>query len=246
MQLQDLTWFEVENYLQHKDGIIIPIGSTEQHGPSGVIGTDAMVAEAVAREIGVSADVLVGPVQSLGVAEHHMAFAGTLSLRPSTLMAVLHDYIFSLLNHGFRSFFFINGHGGNVATLKAAFSDFQTAQRNNKSYPSFRCTASNWYDVEEVSVLRKKYFAEKEGRHATPSEIAVVQYLRNELIHDAPLPPPAPPQGDIYGAQDFRQKYPDGRIGAYSELATPELGQSLFEAAVLGGEKEIKLFFSMD
>lgn len=94
-----------------------------------MIGTDAMVADAIARETGRRADLLVAPLFSIGVAEHHMAFPGTLSLRPSTLIALLLDTLHSLAHHGFRRFFFINGHGGNIATLKAAFSEIHAGQR---------------------------------------------------------------------------------------------------------------------
>lgn len=249
MQLHDMTWPEVEAYLQHSDGLIIPIGSTEQHGPSGAIGTDAMVAEAVARECGVRAGCLVGPLLSLGVAEHHMGFPGTVSLRPSTLIALLRDYTDSLARHGFGRFFFINGHGGNIATLKAAFSEIQACRHTAASYQLAgvpRCTLANWYEVPAVVELRKQYYGDREGRHATPSEIAVVQYLRADLIRPEHLPPPGPVQGEVHGADDFRWKYPDGRIGSWPELATPEQGRALLEASVEGLVRRLRGFFAED
>ncbi|WP_428609863.1 creatininase family protein [Sedimenticola sp.] len=244
MQLHDLTWPDVEDYLQRSDGLMIPIGSTEQHGPSGVIGTDAMVAKAIARETGVRSDLLVGPLLSIGVAEHHMAFPGTLSLRPSTLIALLQDYLHSLAQHGFRQFFFINGHGGNIATLKAAFSEIQTGERERGGQRPLRCTLVNWYEVAEVVRLRKQYYGDQEGRHATPSEIAVIQYLRPDLIRKQPLPPPGPLQSEVQGAADFRAKYPDGRMGSWPDLATPAQGQVLFDAAVRGLAQQVPTFFS--
>lgn len=244
MFLSDLTWPAVEAYLQHRDGIIIPIGSTEQHGPAGVIGIDAMLADMIARQVGDLTQTLVGPVLSIGIAEHHMAFPGTLSLRPSTLIALISDYIASLTHHGFRHFYFVNGHGGNVATLRVAFSEIQAQQRLSAAdYPIY-CAFTNWYDVAGVVELRREYYGEREGRHATPSEIAVVQYLRSDLIHSEPLPPPAPYQGAVHNAQDFREKYPDGRIAAYSSMANPEQGKVLFEAAVSGIAKQVNQFFT--
>ena len=56
MQLQLCTWAEVEDHLKNSTGIIVPIGSTEQHGPNGLIGTDALTAELIARGIGEAAD----------------------------------------------------------------------------------------------------------------------------------------------------------------------------------------------
>src|ERR1017187_8586537 len=68
MLLQHQTWQEVEVYLSRSNGIIMPIGSTEQHGPNGLIGTDAICAEVIARGVGEAADAMVGPTIGVGVA----------------------------------------------------------------------------------------------------------------------------------------------------------------------------------
>ncbi|MFM7367821.1 MAG: creatininase family protein, partial [Sphaerospermopsis kisseleviana] len=84
MLLHLSTWTEVETYLQQSQGIIIPIGSTEQHGPTGLIGTDAICAEAISRGVGETTQAMVAPTINVGMALHHTAFSGTISLRPST------------------------------------------------------------------------------------------------------------------------------------------------------------------
>src|SRR5512139_1750312 len=112
MLLHLITWLEVETYLNHSKGIILPIGSTEQHGPTGLIGTDAICAEAIARGVGEATQAMVAPTINVGMALHHMAFPGSISLRPSTLILVIRDYLMSLAKAGFTKFFFINGHGG--------------------------------------------------------------------------------------------------------------------------------------
>ena len=116
------SWPDVDRYLQTCKGVIIPLGSTEQHGPTGAIGTDALTAEAVALELGRRSGVLVTPVQAFGMAEHHLGFAGTMSLQPATLLAVLHDLVLSLATHGCERILVVNGPGGNIATPRAAFA----------------------------------------------------------------------------------------------------------------------------
>ena len=88
IRLQLRSWPEVEEYLSRCKGVIVPLGSTEQHGPTGAIGTDALTAEAVALEVGRRCGVLVTPAQAFGMAEHHLGFAGTISLQPATLLAL--------------------------------------------------------------------------------------------------------------------------------------------------------------
>jgi creatinine amidohydrolase len=145
MLLHQRTWQDVEAYLAASRAIIMPIGSTEQHGPNGMIGTDAICAEAVARGVGEATGALVAPTIAVGMAQHHLGFAGSMTLRPSTLIAVVRDMVESLARHGFEAFYFINGHGGNVATVTAAFSELYAERslspRSNR--PGLRCKLKN-------------------------------------------------------------------------------------------------------
>jgi creatinine amidohydrolase len=235
MQLHLCTWPEVEAYLQTSKGIIFPIGSTEQHGPTGLIGTDAICAETLACGVGEATGALVGPTINVGMALHHTAFPGSLSLRPSTLIAIIQDYVKSLAQKGFERFYFLNGHGGNVHTLKAAFAETY-ATLSDLHLPNadrVRCVISNWYMGRAVYTLAKELYGDQEGSHATPSEVALTQYAYPDHIKSAPLDPPVAPSGfPIYGAVAFRAHYPDGRMGSNPALATPEHGQRFYETAV--------------
>lgn len=234
MLLHLSTWPEVEDYLTRSQGLILPIGSTEQHGPMGLIGTDAICAEAIARGVGESTRALVAPTINVGMALHHTAFPGSISLRPSTLILVIRDYLTSLVKAGFTKFFFINGHGGNVATLKAAFSETY-AVLTDLSLPQadrVQCHVANWYMCGSVYRLAKELYGNQEGSHATPSEVALTQYVYPDAIKQAALSPNVASGQPIYGAADFRRRYPDGRMGSNPALATPEHGQQFYELAV--------------
>ncbi|AZB73501.1 creatininase family protein [Synechococcus elongatus] len=234
MLLQRSTWPEVEAYLQQSDGIIIPIGSTEQHGPIGLIGTDAICAEAIAQGVADRCQAIVGPTINVGMALHHLAFPGSISLRPSTLLQVLVDYLSSLAQHGFRHFYFINGHGGNIATVRAAFAEFYAvaSDRRCPEPDRLRCHLANWFMVPAVTHLARELYGDEEGSHATPSEVALTQFVHPKSIKKAPLTAEVNTSHAIYAAADFRRRYPDGRMGSNPALATPEQGQRFYEAAV--------------
>jgi len=234
MLLHLTTWPEVEAYLEQSKGIILPIGSTEQHGPTGLIGTDAICAAAIAHGVGEAIKVMVGPTINVGMALHHTAFPGTISLRPSTMIALIRDYVTCLTAAGFTKFFFINGHGGNIATLKAAFAETYAhlADLQISNAHVVQCQVGNWFMCSSVYTLAKELYGDQEGSHATPSEVAVTQYVYPEAIKQAPLSPEVNSSHKIYGAVDFRQRYPDGRMGSNPALATPEHGKQFYELAV--------------
>ncbi len=234
MLLQLCTWQEVEAYLQRSTGIIIPIGSTEQHGPTGLIGTDAICPETIARGVAEQTEVLVGPTLSVGMAQHHLAFAGSITLRPSTLLAVVHDIVSSLARHGFDCFYFLNGHGGNTATVTAAFSEIYSESSLGTAAPNrprIHCRLANWWMGAEVKKLSQALFGEAEGSHATPAEVSLSYFAHPEAVKTAELSPKVAPKGEILDAADYRRRFPDGRIGSDPSLASIEAGEKLYEAA---------------
>jgi creatinine amidohydrolase len=118
--IQELTWQEVREYLDQDDIAIVPIGSTEQHGPAGTLGTDTFVAMGLAEDAAKKANVLVTPPIWYGESSHHMALP-TISVRAETVVAVVKDVCRSLAHHGFRKIIIINGHkGSNLPPLITA------------------------------------------------------------------------------------------------------------------------------
>ena len=101
---------------------ILPVGSCEQHGPHLSLDTDTAVADAFARLIATELgdDAVLCPTIGYGLSEHHLAFAGTLTLRPATYLALIDDVFESLAHHGLRRVLVVNGHGGNIDALRLA------------------------------------------------------------------------------------------------------------------------------
>ncbi len=233
MRLQLSTWPEVEAYLGRSTGLILPIGSTEQHGPNGLVGTDAICPEHIAFGVGERIDALVAPTQAIGMAQHHLAFPGSLTLRPSTLIAVLRDTITSMARHGFTHIYVFNGHGGNVATVQAAFAEVwsETSLGGGPGSP-LRMKLANWYLGRRVQALSNQLFGAREGSHATPSEISLTWHAYPERAQPMQLDPEVAANGTIRDAADYRRQFPDGRIGSAPSLASIEAGQRLYEAAI--------------
>jgi len=231
VQLALSTWQEVESYLTRSTGIIIPIGSTEQHGPNGLIGTDAICPTTIAAGMAEHEEILIAPTISYGMSLHHMAFTGTVSLKPATLMRVVCDVVESLYQHGFTHFYFLNGHGGNIAPVTSAFSEIYAAVNNDAMQPP-RCRLANWWRDDAIADLAEALYHGAEGHHATVSEVALSYYAHPEAVKQVAMTPDIAPTGEIYDAASFRRSFPDGRIGSNPALARVEDGERFYQLAV--------------
>jgi creatinine amidohydrolase len=243
MQLHLCSWPEVEAYLAKSKTVLIPIGSTEQHGPNGLLGTDALCAELIGRQAGEEAGVMVAPVFNVGQAQHHMAFPGTITLRPSTMIAAMTDWARSLGHHGFERFYWLNGHGGNIATINAAFSEIWHAHSLSESRGAAPlCKLRNWWELPGVGEVCRQIFPVGEGHHATPSEVSVTYYFFPAAQKQVVMEPKIAPLGSIRDAADYRRQFPDGRIGSDPSRASPEAGEKIVAAAVQSLVAELRAF----
>ena len=118
MKLLTSTWFEVQDYLKSSDGIIVPTGSVEQHGPIGLIGTDALCVEEIAGEVGRNINALIAPTLAYAPAEFNMEFPGTISISSELFQELCGQVLSSLARQGFRHIYLLNGHGANLEPLR--------------------------------------------------------------------------------------------------------------------------------
>lgn len=234
MLLHLSTWREIERYLEHSQTVVIPIGSNEQHGPTGLLGTDWLCPQIIAEEAERTADILVAPTFNIGMAQHHLGFPGTITLRPSTFIAAIGDWARSLAGHGFRRLYFLNGHGGNIASIDAAFSEIYAEASFAGRSLGYALRLRNWWDLPGIKALAERQFPVGHGSHATPSEIAITQWRYPDRIKQAACDPVIAPDGPVREAADFRARFPDGRMGSNPLLATPEAGGELVQQALRG------------
>jgi creatinine amidohydrolase len=116
----ELTQPEIAGQLKQNPLVILPCGSTEQHGPHLPTGTDTFAANAISHAVAEQMDALVLPPASLGVTPMHMPFEGTITLCPETFIRVVMETCVSTANHGAKYLLILNWHEGNVPSLAIA------------------------------------------------------------------------------------------------------------------------------
>lgn len=119
--MEEMTWPQIRQAIDAgKNVAVLACGAVEQHGPHLPTGTDAYLGTAVAeRAARIAANTLVAPTIRPGLSDHHVHFAGTVSLRVETFVALLRDHVESLARHGFQRLVIFPSHGGNIDVMKA-------------------------------------------------------------------------------------------------------------------------------
>lgn len=229
MLLTDLSWAQVRDYLARDDRLILPIGAVEQHGRHLGVGCDCLLAERIANDTGMRANVVVAPSLAYGMSLHHMKFAGTLSLRPATLTLVLEDLLRSMYAHGFRRVLVVNGHGGNTAALDSALAIVANELQG------LRVKSFEWWKEPELLQLVDDIAGKQEGTHASAAETSLMMVARPQGVHmelTAQRDAPYVHLREFLSAERFAGTFPDGVMGLVPVGATSELGNQLLEKSV--------------
>jgi creatinine amidohydrolase len=160
------------------------------------------------------------------------------------MIAAMKDWAESLKRHGFERLYWLNGHGGNIATITAAFSEIYHGVTfgDAGNRPTLRCHLRNWWELAGVSDLCRQLFPVGEGSHATPSEVSVTWFGYPEAAKQVAMAPKIAPTGPILDAEDFRRRFPDGRIGSDPGQASIAAGERLVGLAVRAVIEEFKQF----
>src|SRR3954469_9156331 len=115
--LGEMTSLEVEAFLADHDTVIVPVGSTEQHGPHGPLLTDAIVPTEVARRAAPRLGAVVAPTIPYSLSYPHAGFVGLVHIRIPTFMSLIEDLCVALTAVGFRRVVFLNGHYDNTYAI---------------------------------------------------------------------------------------------------------------------------------
>ncbi|MFC6716229.1 creatininase family protein [Natrialbaceae archaeon GCM10025810] len=223
MELARATWTDVADL--ETDLAVVPVGSTEQHGPHAPLGTDWFAAEAIA-EAGIErfdGEVVRAPTIPIGIAEEHRHFPGTMWVSEETFQAYVREAVASLAYHGFDRVVLVNGHGGNVDALRTAAARIT---RRDDSY----AVPFTWFDaVGEHSA---------DMGHGGPLETSLIAHLEPDLIREDRLEEANAGAADSWGewvsyanlAYDAAEFTENGVVGDPTE-GGPERGEELLELA---------------
>jgi len=240
MHLAETTWPDAAD--AGADVAVLPVGSTEQHGPHAPLSTDTLSAEAVAAA-GADAydgEVVVAPALPYGISEEHHHFAGTLWLSPDTFRDAVRDVIGSLVHHGWDRVVLVNGHGGNADALGEVAA---SVTREGVAY----AVAFTWFDAVDPGDVGAASDPDGMG-HAGSVETSVLMHHAPDLIRENRLEEAADGASDGWGewvsgtniAYDSAEFTENGTVGDPSAAAaergaelTAEAGDALaalFEA----------------
>ena len=168
-KLFEVTYPEAKKWIEEGRVFILPVGSTEQHGSAGPLGTDAMAAEVVAIRLADELGGVVLPTICIGPSGYHMKFPGTLSVRPEIMTEYLKDVMRSLVKHGVKKIILCNGHEGNMVPANQAALAIQAESDTDVFISNY------WFFVYDQ--LGKEW----EG-HFGKSEIAMAMAYNPRLV----------------------------------------------------------------
>jgi len=185
--LGEMTSREVQAFLGEHDTVLVPTGSTEQHGPHGPLATDVLVPQEVSRRIAPRVGAVVAPPISYGLSYPHAGFTGVVQLRIPTFMALVEDVCVSLATVGFRRIVFVNGHYDN--TYAIAYACANAADRLPAGARAFPVNYWDGMTPDQAA----EFFDPSNGLHANRGETSAVLAIDPDLVDmdraNAEMPP---------------------------------------------------------
>ena len=182
LRMEEMNWIDIKEAIENGyKNVIIGVGSTEQHGPHLPTQTDALIADVMVNFIAQKLNnALQAQTVKVGCSDHHLSFPGTISLKKSTLKAIIHDYITSLQKHGFEKIIFIPTHGGNFDPLKEVLEEAQ------KKYSKIKIIAFTdiigFMEAQDKVAADLNITAEEAGAHAGEAETSEVLAIAEDLV----------------------------------------------------------------
>ncbi|HYI22180.1 MAG TPA: creatininase family protein [Candidatus Limnocylindrales bacterium] len=177
--LGNMTNPEVEAYLRERGDqatVIVPVGSTEQHGPHAPLASDVLIPTEVARRIASVVRAVVAPAVNYGLSYPHAGFTGVVHVRISTFQALIEDLCTQLAGIGFRRVVFLNGHYDNTYAIAYA-----CAAAGERMPAGARAFPVNYWDAMTPEEA-EEFFDPSNGLHANKGETSAVMAINPALV----------------------------------------------------------------
>ncbi len=175
--LEEMIHPEFVELLPKIEMAVVPVGSCEQHGPNTTYVTDTARAAAFCRLLGehYGEKLLICPPVSYGISIHHMAFGGTITLRPETYIEMLKDIAIAIHKHGIKRILFVNGHGGNASSLNVVINSLRYTHDIDAYYTGMG------FGLFDDAITPDMGWSEKRG-HASESETSQCMCLCPQVV----------------------------------------------------------------
>ena len=218
--------------------VLLPVASTEQHGPHLSTGVDTFLATEGCRRTALKLHELgrpaiVTPTVWMGLAEHHVAFGGTFSLSIGTYHALLRDLCRSIIRANFRRIVIVNGHGGNIAALNALATDLAAELQAPIAITTL-------YNLAHASGAYRAILEDQKGvLHACEAETSMMQVVARDCVRQERLADAhgTPPEGMALGSspainvwRSFKELTASGVLGDARKASTDK-GERLLDSA---------------
>ena len=185
--LGEMTDPEVQAFLREHQTVIVPTGSTEQHGPHGPLLTDVLIPQEVARRVATTVGAVVAPPINYALSYPHVGFTGVVHIGIPTFMALIEDLCASFAAIGFTRIVFLNGHYDN--TYAIAYACATAAGRLPAGVHAFPINYWDGMTADEAG----EFFGPSTGLHANRGETSAVLAIDPALVDmdraNAEMPP---------------------------------------------------------
>jgi creatinine amidohydrolase len=237
----DMIWQELISSDFHdvdrRTPVLLPVAAVEQHGPHLPLATDRMIVEHFAGELNSQLDerVLVLPTMPVGCSDHHMEFAGSLTLSQETFLSVAKQYLHSAWRHGFQRFLVLNAHGGNQGVGQVLLEQFGTEHANSQ------IVVATWWRVAVEALEALNETGAGGVGHACEFETSLMLHIAPELVRvdaiekRANVPTYAWAEADLLRSpraalfRTMKQMTPNGAYGEPAR-ATAEKGKEISDS----------------
>jgi creatinine amidohydrolase len=177
MLLEDLTWEDAREWAKKNPVVIVPLGSTEQHGPHLPLKVDIASADYIARAVGEKTESLVTPPLNFGYSELWHTYPGTISFSAETFRKALHDICYSLIRSGFKKIFLLNGHNPNLILMQAAA--YELVDKYEDKDISIAVATYIFMAKEKCDEIGENF---RDGTHANEMETSIMMYLFGDKV----------------------------------------------------------------